>query len=866
MRTHGGPFGMADPDFSCPQFRQTVFPGYVRFDGNGGLIWSFANGADIEGANDQRIGGVVRTLESGALDPNYVTGPALREALGTAQQADGKILVGATMAGDVAANGQANWRVFRLLTNGVVDTSYSSPVFNNPPRFMTVQPDGKLVIGAVDGSAGDLGNGGIATMARLNSDGSLDTTFTSPSLVQGSGYNSVFSPPLIDTNGNIYIAGSVIFVNGTGVQGIARLLPNGSLDTSFAPSGFTFISVIRGIVLQPGGKVVIGGAFRRTGDSTIYALLRLNFDGSLDNTFNLVSVDAAGFIRTRLLRTTSDGKILGISTTVARFNADGSLDNSFTRTPFSGGAFGGECYWFDLVESGKIVVPTSPIQVGGIPVNGAFMLNADGTLYSNFTPPTFQSAVYPTECIVQTGGRPLVWGLFDRVGGTPKQPLTPKRALARFNPDGSLDPTYSFDAFTNLLSVSTAAPAPDGSLYAVITRGTDPVFDFTSSLVHITAGGQLDTNFQPAVDFSSSPFVQDGKPIVWRNTEQDVVDGSFPFARLNTNGSVDASFIGFPGALGTVQRDAGGTITNVIVGAGQLLASLPGGKLLGAGTSDAVNYGIVRFNNDGTFDASFVSLSAPGGVPTSGSAFITDPQNSQSYSVAATYAGPSPFKAAQVLANGSMLVAGSFRGQNIAGLARLHPDGTLDPSFPGGSGAALSSNPARAARVDSVQFDSQGRIWITGNFDRFNGVSVKGIARLSTNGVVDTSFVSQASYYDSYYDAELAFTRASNLALNSDGSVWTLGTFGLAADTWPCALNRLIEYPPPMLTPLRYSANSGFWFSADLVEGQPYHLQVSTNLHDWDDLLYLTGSSSPLQIGDLRARTLPRRFYRLAVP
>ena len=229
------------------------------------------------------------------------------------------------------------------------------------------------------------------------------------------------------------------------------------------------------------------------------------------------------------------------------------------------------------------------------------------------------------------------------------------------------------------------------------------------------------------------------------------------------------------------------------------------------------------------------------------------------------YPGLRPILAAQVLSDGSVLIAGAFRqigGRNIAGLAKLQPGGSLDPDFPGGSGGGLSSNPGRAARVDSVQLDSQGRIWITGNFDRFNGVPVKGIARLNPNGSVDSSFVSQASFFD----YSLADTRSSSLALGTDGSVFLLGPFRLANDTWPYAVNKLILYPPPMLHSLGFFPLSGFRLSADLVEGQGYHLQASTNLNAWADLRSLTGASSAVVVDDSDAKLLSNRFYRLIAP
>src|SRR5947209_7387276 len=94
-------FGVVDPSFSSSEFKNTVFPIRVISDHNGGLLWSFVNGPNLSGANGQRLGGLLRTSESGALDTSFATGPVLVEALGTAVQSDGNILVGGRKPGDV---------------------------------------------------------------------------------------------------------------------------------------------------------------------------------------------------------------------------------------------------------------------------------------------------------------------------------------------------------------------------------------------------------------------------------------------------------------------------------------------------------------------------------------------------------------------------------------------------------------------------------------------------------------------------------------------------------------------------------------------------------------------------------------------
>src|SRR6266496_4282010 len=102
-------FGLADPQFLRPQFKHTEFPGRVISDGKGGLLWTFVNGGSLEGANGQRLGGILRTLESGVVDTNVSVGPLFPNTWATAVQSDGKILVGAGKAGDFDLNGIQNY-------------------------------------------------------------------------------------------------------------------------------------------------------------------------------------------------------------------------------------------------------------------------------------------------------------------------------------------------------------------------------------------------------------------------------------------------------------------------------------------------------------------------------------------------------------------------------------------------------------------------------------------------------------------------------------------------------------------------------------------------------------------------------------
>lgn len=866
VRLAAAVLGMADPTFARPEFKASAFPSQVISDGRGGLIWTFANVNLLADADGHRSGGVIRTLESGAVDTGFATGPGLRDAVACVAQPNGKLLVSAASLGDINSNGIPNYHVVRLLTNGLVDSTYASPIFDGPSRFMTLQPDGKLIVGGLTWVPA--GNGGITNTVRLNPDGSLDGTFHSSILLSPPGNGGVYAPLVLLTNGQVYLAGGFTNVDGEARLGVARLQPNGDLDNSFVPSGFIFSLFVRGVVVQGDGKVVIAGRFRRTGDPKDYCLLRLNADGSIDPSFSLVTINSIGMSRVRFLRADDSGRLLAIGNTLARFNPDGSPDDSFNRFLFGDNFFGGTvaCTWFELLRNGKVVIPISTVlQLATNRMDLPFVVGPDGTLDPTFLPPLFQTESYPTGLRVQEDNKLLVWGRFDRMG------TNVAKGLARLNVDGSLDSGFTFNAFSNVTAVGPAVIQTNNGLFAVVSLGNSPDVDITNTLVHVLPGGTLDTNFVSAVDLSflvdPQLFLQGNQPIVSWNTEQHVIYGYFTVARFQMDGSFDPSFTGITNALGVVQRDGAGNIVQVTKGGMQILTGLAVDKMLAVITTNAVDFRVVRLNADGTLDSEFNGPMIAGLPPVSsiGLALVYDPLLGLTYQVPSVHSARSPVSTAQQLEDGSVLIGGSFRqigGYNIAGLARLTTTGLVDLSFPVGNGPTLSQHPERVARIDSIHVDTSGKIWITGNFDRFNGNAARGVVRLNNDGTVDTMMVSQARFYE----YELFDGLSSGTQWGTNDSVYLSGTFALDNDSWPFAVTRLVKYTPPRLLDARYLFGIGFTFDAELIDGQSYRVQISSNLLDWGDLTNVMGRSTPVVFTDPQSQFVGRRFYRLVTP
>jgi len=192
---------------------------------------------------------------------------------------------------------------------------------------MALQNDGKIVVG---GNFTSYNEQIRNYLARLNNNGSLDIIFDI-----GTGTNKKISKIFIQDNGKIIIGGDFTFYNGTERNRIARLNNDGSLDTTFNP-GTGANGIIQAIILQDDGKILIGGCFTSYNDNKAYFISRLNKNGSIDTTFNS-GYGASNYVNTIAIQ--KNGKIIigGLfifynnvtRNHVARLNSDGTIDNTF---------------------------------------------------------------------------------------------------------------------------------------------------------------------------------------------------------------------------------------------------------------------------------------------------------------------------------------------------------------------------------------------------------------------------------------------------------------------------------------------------------------------------------------------------------
>jgi uncharacterized delta-60 repeat protein len=317
-----------------------------------------------------------------------------------------------------------------------VDSFNPNP--DNAVETMAVQPDGKILIGGIFANVGGQAR---SCIARLNTDGSLDTNFNpgaSSSLPE-------VSCLTLQPNGQILVGGGFTTLAGNSRNYLGRLNADGSLDTTFNPG--PNVDVINLIVLT-NGQILVGGAFTTIGGASRTGLALLNSDGSVDTNFNAqVNSNATTGINSVLTTVVQpDGKILvgGFFTNldgaarshIGRLNADGTLDASFNPGADTNVAV------IALQTNGQILVGGDFTNLAGASRNGIGRLNTNGTIDTTFNPGATGGSPYNyvRNLALQTDGKIVVGGNFTTLAGQSQN------FLGRLNSDGSLDSSFNISA------------------------------------------------------------------------------------------------------------------------------------------------------------------------------------------------------------------------------------------------------------------------------------------------------------------------------------------------------------------------------------------------------------------------------------
>ena len=190
-------------------------------------------------------------------------------------QSDGKVLVGGDFT---TVRGAFRNGIARLNADGSVDGTLDPGTgANGSVSCLALQADGKVLVGGAFGTVNGVSR---SCIARLNADRSVDNTFN-----PGTGVNGSVNSLVLQPDGKVLVGGGFTDINGVSRNYIARLHPDGSVDSAFNP-GTGANDTVCPVVLQPDGRVLIGGWFGSLDGVSRNHIARLNTDGSVDGTFN----------------------------------------------------------------------------------------------------------------------------------------------------------------------------------------------------------------------------------------------------------------------------------------------------------------------------------------------------------------------------------------------------------------------------------------------------------------------------------------------------------------------------------------------------------------------------------------------------
>ncbi|GEM_PF-83259 len=283
----------------------------------------------------------------------------------------------------------------------------------------------------------------------------------------GSGFNNIVWSLAQHTDSNITVGGAFTSYKGQNTGRFVRLNTDGSLNAAFNNNlGTGFNNTVFNQAIQTDGKIVIVGKFTTFNGVTRNRIVRLNSNGTADNTFNI----GTGFnAETNQLAIQADERIVvvgkfttfnGITTSgIARLNSTGTIDNNLNvGTGFNvneGGTGSKPVRCVAIQSDGKIIVAGDFTKYNGVTVNRLVRLNSNGTLDATFSSKIkFNNTVYDIK--IQPDGKIVAIGAFSSCDG-----IHASYKIARINSNGNLDQTFN----ANIQSGFYTPADIDGSMF-----------------------------------------------------------------------------------------------------------------------------------------------------------------------------------------------------------------------------------------------------------------------------------------------------------------------------------------------------------------------------------------------------------------
>lgn len=642
-------------------------------------------------------------------------------------QADGKILIGGQMSVYGATESQSY--IFRLENNGTWDTSFKAGGYiygppggafglNNAVRAIVVDSNNKILVGGDFTSPRNY-------IARLNSDGTEDTTFN-----PGTGADAAVTHIALQSDEHIIIGGSFATVNGTNKAGVARLAATGSLDSAFGTG--LYGGTLQALAVQPDDKVLLGGDFfGLNGTYDLPKLVRTSADGVLDNTFTQLVPNYDGgnslvsnyFQAITSLLVLPNKIIVGGWYSSIIFNGNPLYHNARIYILEKTDGYYSSSVTFKSGPTNTEISTHSDVFAlaelsDGQPLAGGSFIQDDYTnsyyyglcLISSTTwqpVSTFKPVVGAQADLkslaLQSDGNLLASGDFYLVNSTAKN------GVARFATTGSLDTTLTTPAIeggpVNAIQVRADGKLLMGGYFYSIAG----VADYRDIALLSTTGAVESANSVGGVNYIA---LYPGNKVLTTLLHSPGI------RRLNADLSIESTGTFNPGSGITNEQNPVyydfDRINAIAVQADNKI--LVGGSF--SSFSGAARQNILRLNADGSIDTSFTSP-----------AFTTYNFRSEVFSIA-------------VQPDGKILLAGRF--STVGGIAsptvvRLNADGSVDTSF---------NTPFidQGSTAYAVSLQPDGRIFVGGNMQIIEGNTIyNSLVRLHANGSRDSTFNSSVT-------------------------------------------------------------------------------------------------------------------------